>query len=292
MAIRRRRRTLVARAWPVDGPPRPVLDAPILAGSRPAAGLRADAHSLVGWPDDRGGRGQTLGAFLLDGRLRRPRDTSEAAHVRSGFAGLAAFHQVRRDLGPRAEPGNRGTARRGRGLAGPVVRPARDGFSRTSRRTPRSGLPGDGWSSPARSRRRSAHSSLRGRASRWTSALPSGCPTRPLSVPGRPPDRPGRLRRDGNRLGGRRPGQVDVRMAWRRPSRAAAAMDAYSKIRPLQAGELALIPVSRPPRRSLSGGRWASWHFFEGKVFDDSDAVIRGLHKGVDRLASLSVQGL
>jgi homoserine kinase type II len=71
-----------------------------------------------------------------------------------------------------------------------------------------------------------------------------------------------------------------------------AAMDAYSKIRPLQAGELALVPIFEASSALLSGGRWASWHFFEGKVFDDPHAVIRGFHKGLDRLASLSVQGL
>ena len=71
-----------------------------------------------------------------------------------------------------------------------------------------------------------------------------------------------------------------------------AAMDVYFKIRPLQAGELCIDPG----RRGILGIPF--WRavgvlgFLEGKVFDDSEAVIRGLHKGLDRLASLSVQGL
>jgi homoserine kinase type II len=72
------------------------------------------------------------------------------------------------------------------------------------------------------------------------------------------------------------------------PDERRAGMEAYSAIRPLAVGELGLIPVFERSSALLGGGRWASWHFTEGRPFHDPEAVPRGLEKGLQRLIRLT----
>ena len=72
------------------------------------------------------------------------------------------------------------------------------------------------------------------------------------------------------------------------PDERRAGMEAYSAIRPLAAGELGLISVVEASSALLGGGRWASWHFIEGRQFQDPEAVVRGLEKGLQRLVRLA----
>jgi homoserine kinase type II len=65
------------------------------------------------------------------------------------------------------------------------------------------------------------------------------------------------------------------------------AIQAYSAIRPLSTIEHGLIPVFEETSSLLTGGRWAIWHYFEGREFRDSKAVRRGLEKGVELVSKL-----
>lgn len=71
-------------------------------------------------------------------------------------------------------------------------------------------------------------------------------------------------------------------------SRRAEALEAYTAIRPLTAGETLLIDEFQRTAALLGAGHWVRWHFLEGRTFEDPDAVRRGLQKGLDRLASLA----
>lgn len=74
---------------------------------------------------------------------------------------------------------------------------------------------------------------------------------------------------------------------WLGPDRSlrAEALAAYAAIRPLSEGETVLVEPFETSAAFLGAGRWAAWHFLEGRAFRDPDAVTRGLRKGVDRLA-------
>jgi Ser/Thr protein kinase RdoA (MazF antagonist) len=69
----------------------------------------------------------------------------------------------------------------------------------------------------------------------------------------------------------------------------ARALDAYASIRPLDDSESALIEAFETSSVLLSGGHWIRWHFLEGQVFEDPEAVDKGLTRGLDRLARLAV---
>jgi homoserine kinase type II len=73
------------------------------------------------------------------------------------------------------------------------------------------------------------------------------------------------------------------------PELRAEALASYMAIRPLDTQEMVLISVFETSARLLIGGRWAAWHFLEGRVFNDPSAVTRGLEKGVERIGLLQV---
>ncbi len=64
----------------------------------------------------------------------------------------------------------------------------------------------------------------------------------------------------------------------------ALAFDAYHAIRPISAEETALIEVFEWSSALLGASHWIRWHFLEGRRFEDPSAVERGLEKGLDRL--------
>lgn len=67
----------------------------------------------------------------------------------------------------------------------------------------------------------------------------------------------------------------------------ADALDAYSAVRPLEEAESGLLKVFEDSADLLGGGHWVRWYFVEGRVFNDPEAVLQGLERGVDRAARL-----
>jgi homoserine kinase type II len=67
----------------------------------------------------------------------------------------------------------------------------------------------------------------------------------------------------------------------------ADALQAYSAVRSLDDAEADLLKVFEESSVLLGGGHWVRWHFVEGRVFRDPEAVLRGLERGVDRAARL-----
>ena len=67
----------------------------------------------------------------------------------------------------------------------------------------------------------------------------------------------------------------------------ADALDAYSAVRSLDEAESGLLKVFEDSADLLGGGHWARWHFVEGRVFNDPEAVLQGLERGADRAARL-----
>jgi Ser/Thr protein kinase RdoA (MazF antagonist) len=287
-------RTLVARAWPVDGPPRPVLERTHLwlveaerLGFVPTPIPSSDGRTIV----EEGGRLWELSSWM-DGSadLGSP---PKRAHVRSGFAGLAAFH------GALARYRTEGVSPGIAGRLGEVQAWQAQGFTRLER------ILDDTPPDPANRSARRWLKLARKVAPRVRAQLVEGSRIEEGLQPCLRDARPDHFLFKGDRL----TGLVDfgamgidsvaadlarLMSEWLGDDRIErdSAMDAYSKIRPLQARELALIPIFEASSALLSGGRWASWRFLEGKVFDDPDAVIRGLQKGADRLASWSARDL
>jgi Ser/Thr protein kinase RdoA (MazF antagonist) len=62
------------------------------------------------------------------------------------------------------------------------------------------------------------------------------------------------------------------------------ATDAFMAILPLNQAELRAINPFLLANALLGAGHWARWHFIEGRTFDDPDAVVKGLRRGLERL--------
>jgi homoserine kinase type II len=75
---------------------------------------------------------------------------------------------------------------------------------------------------------------------------------------------------------------------WVGPERVqwAAALDAYTAVRPLEAFEIALIEVIAGSTALLGAGHWVRWHFLERRSFQDPSAVARGIDRGLRRLVA------
>jgi homoserine kinase type II len=71
----------------------------------------------------------------------------------------------------------------------------------------------------------------------------------------------------------------------------AEALDAYGSVRVLDTTEIALIDAFETSSALLAAAHWVRWHFVEGRVFEDGEAVVRGLTRGLERLAHLSAYG-
>lgn len=70
----------------------------------------------------------------------------------------------------------------------------------------------------------------------------------------------------------------------------AEALAAYAAVRPLDEGETVLIDAFEMSAALLGAGRWACWHVLERRPFRDPAMVERGLRKGVARLARRQAQ--
>ena len=68
------------------------------------------------------------------------------------------------------------------------------------------------------------------------------------------------------------------------PEARAQAIAAFEGIRPLADREILAIESFGAANAVLGGGRWARWHFLEGRTFGDPGAVLRGLTRGLERL--------
>jgi homoserine kinase type II len=66
------------------------------------------------------------------------------------------------------------------------------------------------------------------------------------------------------------------------------ALAAYERICPLQPAETILIEVFETSADLLIGERWLRWHYLEDRRFDDSQAVSKGLARGLKRLERLA----
>ncbi|WP_406696115.1 phosphotransferase [Singulisphaera sp. Ch08] len=64
----------------------------------------------------------------------------------------------------------------------------------------------------------------------------------------------------------------------------AEALNAYSAVRPLDSSEGVLIDAFDASAALLGVGHWVRWHFLEKRVFEDSNAVARGIERGLERL--------
>jgi homoserine kinase type II len=71
----------------------------------------------------------------------------------------------------------------------------------------------------------------------------------------------------------------------------AEALDAYRRVRPLDAGEAALIGAFEASAALLIGEHWVRWHYLEGRRFDDPGAVAAGLARGLGHLERLASPG-
>jgi len=77
---------------------------------------------------------------------------------------------------------------------------------------------------------------------------------------------------------------------WRagNPAARAEALAAYEAVRPLHAGESALIAVFEAAADLLIGEHWIRWHYVEDRRFDDPQAVSQGIARSLARLGPLS----
>jgi homoserine kinase type II len=283
--------TLALKAWPVDGPDRagvstihewlgPASD----LGFIPVPIATLDGSTTV----EAGGRVWELGPWMPgQADLGRP---PAPVRVRAMFTGLAAFHA--RLASERAEGPSPGLAAR---LA-ELERLLMGEFDALGRAV--SGDPGDPrsaivrvWIDRARTLAPRLLGPLRGASSRVV-------PLQPCLRDARPDH----FLFEGDRL----TGLVDFGAMGRdtvagdlarlmaealgpdRPSRT-LALASYEAIRPLEGAELALIDHFERANALLGTGRWARWHFLDRRTFDDPEAILRGLRRGLERLDETAV---
>jgi Ser/Thr protein kinase RdoA (MazF antagonist) len=211
------------------------------------------------------------------------------ARLRSGFAGLAAFHQsLAHHATHRPSPGLALRAREiddlefGGFLALDQALSLRsaDPFATLARR----------WLALARL--------LAPRvASRLATALETAVPLQPCLRD----VRPHHLLFEGDRLTGLVDfGAMDVDtvagdlarllLEWVGPDRAARAesLAAYTAVRALSPAETGLIDAFETSSALLTGGHWLRWHLIDGRTFEDPSAVTQGLERGLSRLLELA----
>jgi homoserine kinase type II len=77
---------------------------------------------------------------------------------------------------------------------------------------------------------------------------------------------------------------------WVGPDRSSrvAALAAYETVRPLESIELVLIEAFEQTTSLLMGNHWIRWHFLERRMFEDPEAVLQGLRRGLERLAAVT----
>src|SRR5262249_20661804 len=66
------------------------------------------------------------------------------------------------------------------------------------------------------------------------------------------------------------------------PTARAEALAAYERIRPLDAGEGALIDAFASSSALLIGEHWIRWHYIERRRFDEPSALVQGIARRLD----------
>ncbi|MBX6313875.1 MAG: phosphotransferase, partial [Isosphaeraceae bacterium] len=220
--------------------------------------------------------------------LQRP---PAPARLRAGFAGLAAFHQALAEGARIARPANLAARLR-------EIETLRTVHLRSWRLIVDRAAP-----DPRRELAR-RWLDLAGALAPWVYEGAARVAAREVPIqPCLRDVRPDHLLFEGDRLtglvdfGAMGPDSVAADLArllaeWVGPHRAARAeaLAAYAAIRPLDESETALISAYERTAALLGGGRWLRWHFLEGRTFDDPSAVLRGLERGVERLAELAAE--
>jgi Ser/Thr protein kinase RdoA (MazF antagonist) len=277
---------LVARAWPVDSPPRPVLEE--------VHGWLADAGRLVIVPvpipglDGRSLQEHAGHLWELSPWMRGAADPSRppsTARVRAGFTALAAFHQRlahHTSLGPSA-----GLLARWRELEWLLA----GGFTTIEQvvALESSDPLGDlarQWIEAARPAARDVHIRLKRAAGMPIRRQPCLRDVRPEHFLFAGDEVTGLV--DFGAMG------IDTVAAdlarllseWfgRDLPLRQAALESYTSLRPIESAETLLIDVFEGSSAILGPGHWVRWHFLEGRRFQEPNAVIRGLEKGLERL--------
>jgi homoserine kinase type II len=281
--------TLVARAWPEDGPDRSALEA-IHAWLAEAGPLGFVPVPLAG----------------LDGRTARPRggrlwevapwmpgepDTARpatATRVRAGFAALAAFHQrLAHRQSERGSPGLAARLREVHALLG-------GGFDDLRHILDRAGPEplvdlGRAWVEAARPAAPFVLAALSRASSVVAPIQPCLRDARPEHFLFRGESVTGLVDFGAMGLDSVAADLARLLQEWvgRDLRLRDAAIDAYTAVRPLSPSETLLIGAFEDSAALLGGGHWLRWHFVDGRTFDDPEAVSRGLRKGLDRAAGL-----
>lgn len=277
------------RGWPTDGPSPDELArihrwlqslAPLAFIPRPLAGL--DGRTFY----ERGGRLWEITPWLPGAPDRR--GAFVLAHVRAGFAGLAALHRALAD--GQVEGQSPGLIARSleleRLLLGgfeqlerslsPSVQDACDDAARR-------------WLEVARKLAPAIREELRVAVARVV-------PLQPCMRDARPEH----FLFEGDRLtgivdfGAMRVETVAADLArliseWIGPDRGARseALAEYSAVRPLDESIVRLIPAFERSAALLGGAHWIQWHYVEGRSFENPDAVQHGLARAFERLTAL-----
>jgi Ser/Thr protein kinase RdoA (MazF antagonist) len=284
------RGTLVARAWPADGPGPGALEQihGWLAETGPLGFVPIPVPGLDGRTvRHRGGRLWELAPWRPG--VADPGRPPAPGRLRVGFSALAAFHQALARHGRRGP--SPGLARR----LGEIADLRDGGFEILERALDRSAADprteaARHWLALARRLAPVVATQVRREAGRIVALQPCLRDARPEH-----------FLFEGDRL----TGLVDFGAMGREgvagdlarllaewvgpdPTARAEALASYAAIRPLDDDETALIGAFTCSAALLGAGRWVLWHFVEGRTFDDPSAVARGLQRGLQRLSQVA----
>jgi homoserine kinase type II len=276
---------LVLRAWPVDGRPREAIErvhgwvlaaAPLGFVPAPLAGL--DGRTLY----EKSGRLCELTPWMPgDPEVARP---LSVPRLRSAFSALAAFHQA---LGRDRVRGTSPGISRRRDEAASLIAVGFDSLERSL--TERSDDPhapsGREWLTAARTKAGLVLEELTRSAGVVVDCQPCLRDARPEH-----------FLFQGDRVSGLVDfgamgvdtvaadlGRLLSEWLGDDTARRGSALEAYAAVRPLEPAETALVAVFERSAALLGGWHWARWHFLEGRVFNDSDAVRLGLARGIEQ---------
>ena len=284
--------TLLARAWPIDGPPRRGLETihRWLADARDLGFVPVPLADLDGRTlPEQGGRFWEVAPWMA-GRAeegQRP----PASHIRAAFAALAAFHQRlarHRKVGPSL------------GLKARLVELQAwtgGGLNALARLlTTRTDDPlrpaSEEWVELARGRGREVADVLTRSAGLALCLQPCLRDVRPEHFLFTGDSVTGLV--DFGAMGFESVAadlaRLIVEWSLDDPGDRDTALTSYASIRPLSPVETALIDVFERSGSLLLGGHWLRWHFVEGREFRAEDAVAGGIARGVERLRSLGAR--